>query len=221
MGSRKGTPKMTPFVRLIAVLALAATGSALAQSYPNRPVKVIVPWPPGQATDVAARAVAEKLSTALGQQFVIDNRAGAGGTMGTEVAAKSTPDGYTILAGSSGPERQRLRVGGPDTFRGAGFGDISGSKVAFSNVEFRFPIFTELLRGLLFVDGATGWRNAGDLKLSTSDGPGGVRLRDLQLAYGFGVRGFVGLPLRIDVGWPTDLVRSAPAFTTFSIGFDY
>ena len=103
MGSRKGTPKMTPFVRLIAVLALAATGSALAQSYPNRPVKVIVPWPPGQATDVAARAVAEKLSTALGQQFVIDNRAGAGGTMGTEVAAKSTPDGYTILAGSSGP----------------------------------------------------------------------------------------------------------------------
>ena len=103
MGSRTGDPDMTPFVRLIAALALAAAASASAQGYPNRPVKVIVPWPPGQATDVAARAVAEKLSTALGQQFVIDNRAGAGGTMGTEAAAKSAPDGYTILAGSSGP----------------------------------------------------------------------------------------------------------------------
>ncbi len=100
---RRRETAMTPFVRLLASLALVAAGSTFAQSYPNRPVKVIVPWPPGQATDVAARAVAEKLSTAMGQQFVIDNRAGAGGTMGTEVAAKSMPDGYTILAGSSGP----------------------------------------------------------------------------------------------------------------------
>jgi hypothetical protein len=126
-----------------------------------------------------------------------------------------------VLAGSSGSERQRLRVGGPDTFRGADFGDISGSKVAFSNVEFRFPIFTELLRGVLFIDGAAGWRDTGSLKLSTADGPGGVRLQDLHVAYGFGIRGFVGLPLRIDVGWPTNFVRTEQAFTTFSIGFDY
>ena len=94
---------MASTVRLAAALALAACGTAFAQGYPSKPVKVVVPWPPGQATDVAARAMADKLSIALGQSFVIDNRAGAGGTIGTEVAAKSLPDGYTLLAGSSGP----------------------------------------------------------------------------------------------------------------------
>jgi tripartite-type tricarboxylate transporter receptor subunit TctC len=88
---------------LVALAATCAAGVALAQAYPNRPIKVVVPWPPGQATDTAARVVTEKMSAGIGQQFVIDNRAGAGGTIGTEFAAKSAPDGYTILAGSSGP----------------------------------------------------------------------------------------------------------------------
>ena len=94
---------MKGVIRSIVVLAAWAASFALAQGYPNKPVKVVVPWPPGQATDVAARTVAEKLATVLGQSFVIDNRPGAGGTIGTEYAAKSPPDGYTILAGSSGP----------------------------------------------------------------------------------------------------------------------
>jgi len=83
--------------------ALSLAGAALAQSYPSRPVKVIVPWPPGQATDIAARVVADKLQQSLGQPFVIDNRAGAGGSIGTDLAVKSAPDGYTLLAASSGP----------------------------------------------------------------------------------------------------------------------
>ena len=89
--------------RLLLGFALGACGAALAQGYPNRPVKVVVPWPPGQATDSVARIVTEKMGTQIGQQFVIENRPGAGGTMGTEHAARSAPDGYTLLAGSSGP----------------------------------------------------------------------------------------------------------------------
>jgi tripartite-type tricarboxylate transporter receptor subunit TctC len=77
--------------------------TAFAQSYPNRPVKVVVPWPPGQATDIAARVVADKLQSALGQPFVPENRPGAGGAIGTDAVAKSAPDGYTLLAASSGP----------------------------------------------------------------------------------------------------------------------
>jgi tripartite-type tricarboxylate transporter receptor subunit TctC len=86
----------------LAVLALAA-GSAFAQSYPNRPVKVIIPWPPGQATDLAARIVGDKLAQQLGQPFVMENKPGAGGSIGTEMVAKAAPDGYTLLAASSGP----------------------------------------------------------------------------------------------------------------------
>lgn len=90
-------------IRLLTALALAAAGPCLAQSYPNHPIKVVVPWPPGQATDVAARMVADKLVPVLGQPLVVDNRPGAGGVVGSEVAAKSPADGYTLLAGSSGP----------------------------------------------------------------------------------------------------------------------
>ena len=85
------------------VFGLLLAGSAWAQGYPSRPVKVIVPWPPGQATDIAARVVAERLQVALGQGFVIDNRPGAGGAIGSDAAVKSSPDGYTLLAASSGP----------------------------------------------------------------------------------------------------------------------
>src|SRR5919198_482458 len=88
---------------IVAVLCWLALGTAFAQGYPNRPVKVIVPWPPGQATDIAARVVAERLQAALGQPFVIENKPGAGGSIGTDAAVKSAPDGYTLLAASSGP----------------------------------------------------------------------------------------------------------------------
>ena len=91
-------------MKIIAALAgCLAIGLANAQSYPNRAVKVVVPWPPGQATDIAARVVAERLSQSLGQPFVVDNRPGAGGSLGTDIVAKSAPDGYTLLAASSGP----------------------------------------------------------------------------------------------------------------------
>src|SRR5215212_2037000 len=87
-----------------ALVAMVVAGTAFAQqSYPNRPLRMIIPWPPGQATDLAGRVVALKLSELLGQQVIADNRPGAGGMIGTDMAAKAPADGYTLLAGSSGP----------------------------------------------------------------------------------------------------------------------
>jgi tripartite-type tricarboxylate transporter receptor subunit TctC len=87
----------------LAAVLIVFAGLAGAQGYPSRPVKVVVPWPPGQATDIAARVVALKLQEIFGQPFVIDNKPGAGGSIGTDAAVKSAPDGYTLLAASSGP----------------------------------------------------------------------------------------------------------------------
>lgn len=84
--------------------ALGWSPAGLAQgTYPTRPLKIVIPWPPGQATDLAGRAIAMGLTKVLGQTVVSDNKAGAGGTIGTDNVAKSAPDGYTLLAGSSGP----------------------------------------------------------------------------------------------------------------------
>jgi tripartite-type tricarboxylate transporter receptor subunit TctC len=75
--------------------------SALAQDYPTRPVRIVIPLSPGGTTDVPGRIIAQKLSETLGQQFFVENRAGAGGTIGTDYVAKSRPDGYTLLLTAS------------------------------------------------------------------------------------------------------------------------
>jgi tripartite-type tricarboxylate transporter receptor subunit TctC len=90
---------MIPSVRAIhvALVALAAAGSAFAQAYPVKPVRFVVPYPPGGSNDVLTRITAQAMSPGLGQPVVIDNRAGAGGMIGAEHVAKSAPDGYTIV----------------------------------------------------------------------------------------------------------------------------
>jgi tripartite-type tricarboxylate transporter receptor subunit TctC len=87
---------------LVAALAAALfAGGAYGQAYPDRPIRVVVAFPPGNASDLAARTVAEPLSKRLGQPVVIDNRPGAAGTIGADAVAKAKPDGYTLLGTSS------------------------------------------------------------------------------------------------------------------------
>lgn len=90
-----------PLLAALAATAWAVSPALQAQNYPAKPVRVIVAWPPGGANDIAGRIVAQKLTENTGQQFVIDNRAGASGILGSDVVAKSPADGYTILVHSA------------------------------------------------------------------------------------------------------------------------
>jgi tripartite-type tricarboxylate transporter receptor subunit TctC len=92
---------MTAFIAA-SLLACASMTTAFAQAWPNRPVRVLVGFPPGQATDVLARMAAQRMSDATGQQFFVENRPGASGNIAFEMAARAAPDGYTLLMGSSG-----------------------------------------------------------------------------------------------------------------------
>src|SRR5438874_2600576 len=89
-------------IMVAALLALAPLCGALAQPYPSKPLRIIVPFTPGSATDTMARPIAERLSSALGQPVVVENRPGAGGTIGIAALAKSPPDGYTLAVVSTG-----------------------------------------------------------------------------------------------------------------------
>ena len=91
------------FTAFICALALVASpGAVMAQAWPQKPIRIVVPSPPGDGSDLMARAIGQKLSESLGQQVVVDNKPGAGGRLGTEVAAKAAPDGYTFIMGNAG-----------------------------------------------------------------------------------------------------------------------
>ncbi|MDB5900145.1 MAG: tripartite tricarboxylate transporter substrate binding protein [Ramlibacter sp.] len=84
----------------LAALALGATGLACAQAFPDKPIKLVVPYPPGASTDALARIVGQKMAASMGQPVVVDNKGGASGNIGTEFVAKSAPDGYTFGLGT-------------------------------------------------------------------------------------------------------------------------
>jgi tripartite-type tricarboxylate transporter receptor subunit TctC len=93
------TARLRTALPMLALLLAAAfcASTSLAQDYPTKPIRMIVPYPPAGGTDIVARTIAEPLAAALGQPIIIDNRGGAAGNIGTDLAAKSAPDGYTIL----------------------------------------------------------------------------------------------------------------------------
>jgi tripartite-type tricarboxylate transporter receptor subunit TctC len=87
----------------ILLLSLLFQGAAFAQPYPAKPVRVVIPYPPGSTPDIVGRTLANRLQESLGQPFVVDNRTGAGGNIGADTVAKSPADGYTLLVGINGP----------------------------------------------------------------------------------------------------------------------
>ena len=94
--------KLSTQLRIFAALAAMLPALTGAQAFPTKPIRMIVAFPPGGGTDIVARLIAPRLGSALGQQVVIDNHAGADGVLGTELAAKSPPDGYTLFIGTAG-----------------------------------------------------------------------------------------------------------------------
>lgn len=90
------------FAPILGLLLLGASSGVFAQGYPNRPIRIIVPFTPGGGNDVFARTVGQKLQERLGQPVIVDNRAGAGGNIGADAVAKSAPDGYTLLLAQNG-----------------------------------------------------------------------------------------------------------------------
>src|ERR1043165_7516415 len=141
-------------------LLLAVSGAAFAQAYPHQPVKLIVPWPPGGGVDTSARIVSNPLAERLGQNIVIDNRPGAGGNIGTEIAARSRADGYTLLMGSSSPNAINVHL---------------YSRLGFEPLKDFAPIvFVTAVPNVLVVPGNSPFNTAQELMAHIKANPGKV-----------------------------------------------
>jgi tripartite-type tricarboxylate transporter receptor subunit TctC len=146
-------------VTALSALALAAASAvALAQGYPNQPIRLIVPWPPGGGVDTTGRMIAQPLSQRLGQSIVVDNRAGAGGNIGTEFAGHQKPDGYTLLMGSISPNAVNIHL---------------YSRLGFDPIKDFVPItFVSSVPNILVVPAASPYKTVKDLIDAAKAAPG-------------------------------------------------
>jgi len=155
--------------RLIALLLALCAGSALAQGYPNKPVRVVVAFTPGSSTDIIGRAVAAKLQEMWGQPVVVENRAGAGGTVGSEFVLRTDADGYTLLANSS------AHAANPGLYKDMRYDTMKD----FVNLA--------LLGGgpnVLMASPETGWKNLGDFVKAAKAAPGKLNFASAGMGSG-------------------------------------
>jgi tripartite-type tricarboxylate transporter receptor subunit TctC len=155
--------------RVLIVLALLAAGPALAQSFPSKPVHLIISFTPGSSTDIIGRLVSAKLSEMWGQQVVAENRVGAGGTVGSAVVARATPDGYTLLANSS------AHVSNPTIYANMPYDTLKD----FVNIA-------PLAGGpnVLIVGPQAGWKNLGDFIAAAKAKPGALNFSSAGVGSG-------------------------------------
>jgi len=145
--------------KVIACLALAASvGLAQAQSYPSQPIRLIVPWPPGGATDVIGRLMAQALSPRLGQTVVVENKPGAGGNIGTEQFVRAKPDGYTLVMATSS-----TNAANPHLYARLGFDPVK---------DFAPIVFVASVPNILVVPAASSSRSALELIAEAKANPG-------------------------------------------------
>jgi tripartite-type tricarboxylate transporter receptor subunit TctC len=143
--------------KILAALLVAITPAAFAQAFPDKPIKFVVPFTAGSGTDIIARTVAEPMSRALGQPIVVENKPGAGGTLGAAQVAKSAPDGYTLLVHSAG------HVANPAIYTSLPYDTVKD----FVGVT---PLAS--LPNVLIVSPAKGWKSAQDMVAQARANPG-------------------------------------------------
>ena len=143
---------------LLGAILLGLAGLVHAQAYPHQPIRLVVPWPPGGGVDTTGRMIAQPLAQRLGQSIVVDNRAGAGGNIGTEQAARMKADGYNLLMGSNSPNAVNIHL---------------YSKLGFDPIKDFAPIaFVSSVPNILVVPASSPARSVQDLIAMARANPG-------------------------------------------------
>lgn len=149
----------------LAAGALLCTASA-AQTYPDKPVRMIVPFPAGGSNDIIARQLAQKLGDYLGQQFVVDNRGGAGGAIGAQLVANAVPDGYTLLLNNPGPAIHNVVLRRNPAYRISDFAPIvhigSASSIVVTNARLPVANMKDLIAYAKSHPGKINWASGGN-----------------------------------------------------------
>jgi tripartite-type tricarboxylate transporter receptor subunit TctC len=155
----KLTNRFKPTLLAIGTMALLASGAVLAQDYPNQVIRLVVPWPPGGATDAIGRLIGQSLTERLGQQVIIDNKPGAGGNIGTEQFVRSAkPDGYTLLMATSS-----TNAANPHLYSRLGFNPAK---------DFAPVAFVAAVPNIMVVPVSSPFNTIGDLLAQTRATPG-------------------------------------------------